>query len=108
MGSGFQGVTESINEPPIIGIINEDNGLLSNVATSVLYNNSKVVFNSSTLQEKQAGLDFVKQENGVALIVFNHNFTDQILSGKQATLEIYWIMKGVGLFDTYHQVSLKI
>ena len=100
MGSGFQGVTESINEPPIIGIINEDNGLLSNVATGVLYNNSKVVFNSSTLQEKQTGLDFVKQENGVALIVFNHNFTDQILSGKQATLEIYWIMKGVGLFDT--------
>jgi len=100
MGNGIQGVTESVNEPPIIGIINEDNGSLANIATGVLNNNSKVVFNSSSLEEKQAGLDFVKQENGVALIIINHNFSNQILSGKQATLEIYWIMKGAGLLDT--------
>ena len=100
MGNGIQGVTETVNEPPIIGIINEDNGSLASIATGVLNNNSKVVFNSSTLQEKQTGLDFVKQENGVALIIINHNFTDQILSGKQATIEIYWIMKGAGLLDT--------
>jgi ABC-2 type transport system permease protein len=100
MGNSIQGVTESVNEHPIIGIINEDNGSLASIATGVLNNNSEVIFNSSTIEDKQTGLNFVKQENGVALIIINQNFTDQILSGKQGTLEVYWVMKGAGFLDT--------
>jgi ABC-2 type transport system permease protein len=100
MGNGIQGVTESANEPPIIGIINEDNGSLAKIATGVLNNNSKVIFNSSSIEDKQTGLNYVKQENGVALIIINQNFTEQILSGDQGSFEIYWIMKGTGFLDT--------
>lgn len=100
MGNGIQGVQEAAKEPPIIGVINEDNSSLASIATSVLDNNSKVVFNSSSADDKQAGLRTVKEENGVALIVITRNFTDQILNGQQGTLEVYWIMKGAGLMDT--------
>jgi len=100
MGNSIQGVQDVAKEPPIIGVINEDNSSLSHIVNNILYNNSKVVFNSSSINDKQTGLRIVKQENGVALIIINHNFTDQILNGQQGTLEVYWIMKGTGLMDT--------
>jgi len=100
MGNSIQGFQEEAKEPPIIGVINEDNSSLSNNINNILYNNSKVVFKSSTINDKQQGLKVVKEENGVALIVINHNFTEKILNGEQGTFEVYWIMKGVGLMDT--------
>lgn len=100
IGNSIQGVQEEAKEPPIIGVINGDNSSLSHIVNNILYNNSKVVFNSSSIDDKQAGLRVVKQENGVALIIINRNFTNQILNGRQGTLEVYWIMKGAGLIDT--------
>jgi len=100
MGNSIQGITEEASEPPIIGVINEDNSSLSTIVNNILYNTSEVVFNSTSIDDKQDGLKLVKQENGVALIIINSNFTDRILNGQQGTLEVYWIMKGAGLLDT--------
>jgi len=100
MGNSIQGIQEEAKEPPIIGVINEDNSSLSNIINNILHNNSKVVFNSTSIDDKQTALKVVKEENGVALIIINSNFTEQILNGQKGILEVYWIMKGAGLMDT--------
>src|SRR4030042_5442168 len=69
MGNSIQGIQDEAKEPPVIGLINEDNGTLATIASGVLYKSAKVVFNSSTSGDKQQGLDVLKQENGVALII---------------------------------------
>lgn len=100
MGNSIQGIQEEAKEPPVIGVINEDNSSLSDIVNNILYNNSKVVFKSPTIKDKQQGLKVLKQENGVALLIINRNFTNQILNGQKGNIEVYWIMKGAGLMDT--------
>ncbi|MDH7517223.1 MAG: ABC transporter permease [Candidatus Thermoplasmatota archaeon] len=99
MGNSIQGIQEEAKEPPVIGVINEDNSPLSDIVNNILCNNSKVVFKSTTVKDKQQGLKTVKQENGVALLIINHNFTNQILNGQKGNIEVYWIMKGAGIMD---------
>lgn len=100
LGGSMQGIQEGAKEPPIIGVINEDNSSLAQIINNVLYNNSKVVFNSTTSNDIQMGLDTLKEQNGVALIILKQNFTKQITNGQPGDLEIYWIMKGAGFLDT--------
>jgi ABC-2 type transport system permease protein len=84
----------------VIGIINEDNKNLSNIALSVLNNYSDVVFNSTNINEKNNGLDKVKNDDGVALIIIPKNFTNNIFNNDTGYFEIYWIMKGAGILDS--------
>lgn len=100
MGNAIQGVQEEATEPPIIGLINEDNDSLSIIANDILNNNAEVVFNSTNLDDKQLGLEKIKEKNGIALIIISNNFTEEILNEKPGSIQIYWIMKGAGLMDT--------
>jgi ABC-2 type transport system permease protein len=100
MGSGIQGIQEQSKEPPIIGVINEENSTLSMNAVNILNQSAKIIFNSSSISDKQAGLEKLKQENGVALIVIPSNFTEHILNKLRGQIEVYWIMKGAGVLDT--------
>ncbi len=100
MGSSIQGIQEQALEKPVIGIINADNGTLATITSSILYNNSKPVFNSTSIDDKQIGIETVKQKNGVALIIIPNNFTKQIRNETSGDIEVYWIMKGAGLLDT--------
>jgi len=100
MGSSFQGIQEEALKPPVIGVINEENTTFSMIATTVLYNNSHVVFNSTARSEIEAGIQAVKEKDGVALLIIPENFTEQILSNHKGTIEIYWVLKGAGILDT--------
>jgi len=100
IGSSIEGIQEGFDEKPVLGIINEDNSTLSAIVTSILENESEVIFNSSDISDKQYGLKQVKQKDGIALIVITQNFSKDILNDTRAVLEVYWIMKGAGLFDT--------
>ena len=100
IGSSIEGIQEGFDEKPVLGIINEDNSTLSAIVTSILKNESEVIFNSSDISDKQYGLKQVKQKDGIALIVITQNFSKDILNDTRAVLEVYWIMKGAGLFDT--------
>ncbi len=100
MGNAIGGIEEELKEKPIIGFINEDTGTLSTIASSILTNYSDVVFNSTDINDKQAGLEQVKQHDGIALIVITQNFTTNILENNPGEFEIYWIMKGAGLMDS--------
>ena len=100
IGSSMEGIQEGLDEKPVLGFINEDNSTLSTIVTSILENESEIIFNSSDIADKQYGLEQVKQQDGMALIVINKNFSTDILNDTRGGLEVYWIMKGAGLFDT--------
>ena len=100
IGSSMEGIQEELDEKPVLGVINEDNSDLSKIVTSILENESEIIFNSSDIADKQYGLEQVKQQDGMALIVINKNFSTDILNDTRGGLEVYWIMKGAGIFDT--------
>lgn len=100
IGSSMEGFQEELHEKPVLGFINEDNSILSTIVTSILDNESEVVFNSSDIADKQYGLEQIKQQDGMALIVITQNFSKDILNDTRGGLEVYWIMKGAGLLDT--------
>jgi len=99
MGSVIEGIQEEALEPPVIGFINEDDGNFSTIASTIITTYADVVFNATDIAEKQSGIDAIKQENGVALIIIPSNFSEQIQKGKQGNIEIYWIMQGAGIMD---------
>ncbi len=100
IGNSMEGIQEELEEKPVIGYLNLDNGNLSNIVTSFFDNYSDVVFKSNDLSEKDKGLDEVKSGNGQALIVIKQNFSEDILNDKQGEVEIYWIMRGTGILDS--------
>jgi ABC-2 type transport system permease protein len=66
------------------------------------------VYNSTVSTDKQAGLDAVKQHDGVALIVIPQNFTTRIQQQKSGNIEVYWVMKGAGLLDTISSSTVEV
>jgi ABC-2 type transport system permease protein len=100
IGSSMEGIQEGFNEKSVIGFINEDNSNLSAIVTSILHNQSDVIFNSTDIVDKQEGLKQVEQKDGIALIVINQNFSREILNDSRGEIQIYWIMRGAGILDT--------
>lgn len=100
LGNSIQGIQQQALVAPTIGVINEANTTFSQIATEVLYHNAKVVFNSTSLSDRAAGIQTVKEKKGIALFIIPANFTERILSGKPGNLEVDWIMKGTGVFDS--------
>ena len=100
IGSSMEGIQEDLTKSPVLGYINEDGSNLSIIVTSFLETNAEVVFNSTDINDKQKGLEFLKQKDGIALLVITQNFTSNILNDTQGEIEIYWIMKGAGILDS--------
>ena len=100
IGSSMEGIMEGFQEKPVLGYINEDSNNLSTIVTTYLDNYSEVIFNSTDIADKSYALEQVKQNEGVALIVIKQNFSTDILNDTRGEIEIYWIMRGAGLFDT--------
>ncbi len=100
MGGSINEIQKEAAEPPIIGVINEDNSSLSNVVNIMLETNAKVVFNSTSSDDIELGLETLNEQQGVALIVIDKNFTSRITNEEKGNLEIYWIMKGAGILDS--------
>lgn len=107
MGSAISDIEEESSEPPVIGIIKEDNNTLAATATDILYDNSRVIYNSTNRGDKEQGLEYLKQNKGMALIIIPENFTENIYNNTQGEIEIYWIMKGAGVFDSISSAALE-
>ena len=107
MGGTIGGIEEELEEPPVIGLINTDDGNLSQLATDIFNITSKVEYYSRNIADKQTAIDEIKQKEGVALIIVGKNFTNNILNGEQGEFEIYWIMKGAGILDSLPSTVLE-
>jgi ABC-2 type transport system permease protein len=100
IGSSMEGIQEEFEEAPIIGYINEDNDNISNILTSFFENNSEVIFYSTDINDKEEGLERLKEKEGTVLIIIKQNFSENILNDIPGKIDLYWIMKGAGIFDS--------
>jgi ABC-2 type transport system permease protein len=107
IGNTMGGLEEEISQQPIIGLINEQNSTYSSLATSILYNNADVVYNGTSLADREQGLQTVQDKDGVALLIIPKNFSSNIEQNKPAIIEVEWIVKGVGILDTIPSSSVE-
>ncbi|KYK22456.1 hypothetical protein AYK25_07210 [Thermoplasmatales archaeon SM1-50] len=108
MGTSIQGLQEQSSEPPIIGIITEDNIGYGAMASTLLHKNAKSVFNSTSITDLHNGIEIVRQHEGVAVVIIPKNFTERIMQEQQGTIEVNWIMKGTGLMDSISSGALEV
>jgi len=97
VGQMIGNIGERIEEKPVIGVVNMDGGDFSEIAMSVLIERAEVIYDGSDAEE---GLEKVREDNGVALLVIPENFSQNIYANHPGEMEIYWIMKGAGMMDS--------
>lgn len=107
IGNTMGGIEEEIQQKPIIGLINEDDGIYAPILTGIFENYSTVVFNSTTLSEKNEGIEIVKSRDGVAVLLIPENFSSNILNQRPGTIDVYWIVKGTGIMDSISSASVE-
>jgi ABC-2 type transport system permease protein len=97
VGQMIGNIGETMEEKPVIGIVDRDDGDFSDIAMSVLTEKGEVIYDGSDAEE---GLEEVREGNGVALLVIPENFSQSIDANQPGEIEIYWIMKGAGMMDS--------
>jgi ABC-2 type transport system permease protein len=97
VGNMIGNIGETMEEKPVIGIVDRDDGDFSDIAMSVLTERAKIVYRGS---DAEAGLDEVREVNGDALLVIPENFSQNIYADNPGEIEIYWIMRGAGMMDS--------
>jgi ABC-2 type transport system permease protein len=97
VGQMIGNVGETMEEKPVIGIVDRDAGDFSDIAMSVLTEKGEVIYDGSDAEE---GLEEVREGDGVALLVIPENFSQSIDANQPGEIEIYWIMKGAGMMDS--------
>lgn len=96
MGGVVGDIGEEVTQRPVIGVVDQDEGPLSQIATTVLGATARVVHSGTDVGE---GLGRTEEGGGVALLVFPPDFSEKILGGEPGTIEIHWIMRGLGMMD---------
>lgn len=84
-------------EKPVIGLIDLDNSSLSKIARTNISENTKVIYNGSSVEE---GLLATEGGGAIALIVIPEGFGSEIAGNHTATMDIYWVMRGAGISDS--------
>lgn len=108
MGNGIQGAVNQASNKPTIGLINEDtNGTLAMMASTTLNSNAHIIYNGTSITDKEAGITAVKQAKGAALVIIPSNFTTNILHNTTGQIQVYWIMNGFGILDTIPSGSVE-
>jgi ABC-2 type transport system permease protein len=97
VGQSIGNIGETMEEKPVIGIVDRDDGDFSDIAMAVLIEKGEVIYDGSDAEE---GLEVVREGNGVALLVIPEDFSQSIDANQPGEIEIYWIMKGAGMMDS--------
>ncbi len=97
IGSMVGGSTQKLSEKPTIGVIDLDHSQLSQFVYSQYDHASNIVYNQSDVQ---AGIDAVRAQNGVALIVINSGFESNISSNHTGSARIIWVLEGASIIDS--------
>ena len=100
LGNAIGGIEEELQEQPVLGLINEDDGMFSTIAQNIIENRSELVFTSDTIADKEIGLSTLSEQEGIALIYINQNFSEHIQTDTPGQIEVFWIMRGAGLLDS--------
>jgi ABC-2 type transport system permease protein len=99
IGQAQAGVMEEAKKKPVIGVINEDNGSLSEIVVGVLNVQAEVVYSSSSISDVTEGLQEVEANGGSALLVISQDFSENIYENRPGEIRIHWIVRGLGITD---------
>jgi len=105
LGSAISGSTNVLSEKPTIGLINQGNGPLSQFVYENIASQAKITYNQSDVI---AGINAVKDQGGVCLIVINSSFDSNITSNHSASITIYWIIRGAGIADALSTAPVEV
>ena len=97
MGNIIGDLQEDIEEKPVIGVVNEDGGVFSEIALSVIQEGGEVVYNGT---DKEEAVKTIQENDGSALLVIPEEFTHQIENNESGIIGVRWFMKGLGVMDT--------
>ena len=100
LGGFMSGITDDLAETPAVGIVDEDNGNLSTIVLDSITSNSKPISLDDNMDINQM-LEKVKSSDGTALIIIPEGFSETIASGKQASLDVYYIMNSTGMLESF-------
>ncbi|MFP3879378.1 MAG: ABC transporter permease [Dehalococcoidia bacterium] len=104
VGQMVGNVEQRIEEKPVIGVVDRDQGELSDIAMSVLAERAEVIYEGGDAEE---GLEEVRGGNGVALLVIPESFSQNIYANSPGEIEVYWIMRGAGILDSISSGTLE-
>jgi len=107
IGNTMGGIEEEIQQIPVIGLINEDDGMYAPVVTSIFQNHSNIIINSTTISDKDQVVDTVQNHDGAAVLIIPENFSSNIVNGNPGKIEVYWIVKGTGIMDSIPSASVQ-
>lgn len=96
LGGLMGGVTDDLTEKPTIGIVDQDNSEFSVIVEDSLIENSNIIDMSGTTDLNEM-LDRVKEAGGSALVIIPEGFSETVMGGTQASLDVYFIMTSTGL-----------
>lgn len=96
IGQSIGNIEEEITKKPSIGIVNLDSGRFGLLVTDILKQVSTVLYTGTNIDE---GIKAVA-ESGTALLTIPEDFTEKISSGVQTDIEVYWMLKGLGIMDS--------
>lgn len=101
LGGVIGGAQKSLEDKPVIGIVDLGQSDLSGVAYYALNSTSKMVYsyNGTDSAKIQEGLNKVQSASGAALLVFPANFSQRILANQSGIVQVYWLMKGAGALE---------
>ncbi|MCD6104122.1 MAG: ABC transporter permease [Thermotogaceae bacterium] len=96
IGQSIGNIEEEITKKPSIGIVNLDSGRFGLLVTDILKQISTVLYTGTNIDEAIKTV----AESGTALLTIPEDFTEKISSGVQTDIEVYWMLKGLGIMDS--------
>lgn len=96
MGAGFGGVQDQLDDEPVVGVINEDNGTYGQIVADTYDQGANVTY-SATSGDPQAALQRIREQGGSALVVIPPDFTERIRSGEPGNVRMYTVVDSVSL-----------
>lgn len=105
LGSMMGDIEQEVTAPPVIGLVDLDDGPMSDIAFEALNESADLVYEGTDLN---AGLTAVKDAEGMALISIPSNFSSDILAGSRGHVEVYWLMKGAGMLDAISSTAVEV
>lgn len=100
MGNFFGEAKEKAQAKPKIGLACYDNGSIASIFVKTLEEKCKIITKNESIEE-------VKEKEGIALIKIPSNFSSNIENFSIAKIEIYWIVKEIGIANTISLESLR-
>lgn len=97
IGRSVGNIEKEASKKPSIVVVNLDEGEFGKTVEQSIVSFAHVLYSGSSFQE---GLEKLKKQGGTALILIDRDFTAHLKSEEKARINVFWLLKGLGIADT--------